>query len=241
MGDLHPEVDRRSPADTQVRKKRSQRNNTLMQFYGKRVLFLGAHPDDIELGCGALIHHISRLSEITCVTLSDNQTNSELKNVIDEQRKSMAILGLGQDMVRYGPFETRIFPHARQEILEYFLKLREELRPEIIFVHTNQDVHQDHLTMTQEALRAFRGITLLGFDVVRSSYGFFPHFLVQVGESDVAAKIEALAQYATYRDKYYFNSELTRSIMIRHGALAETDYAEGFDILRIVGRFEVCE
>ena len=212
-----------------------------MQFYGRRILFLGAHPDDIELGCGALIHHVARLSEVTCVTLSDNQQNPELKHVVSEQRKSMGILGVSPDRIRYGPFETRVFPQARQEILEYFLRLRNELRPEIIFVHSNEDVHQDHLTMTQEALRAFRGITLLGFDVVRSSYGFFPQFLVEVSEADVAAKIEALAQYETYRDKYYFNSELTRSIMIRHGALAEKDYAEGFDILRIVGRFEVCE
>jgi hypothetical protein len=92
--------------------------------------------------------------------------------------------------------------------------------------------------MTDEALRAFRGITVLGFDVVRSSYGFFPHFLVEVTEEDVKKKIEALSQYETYRDRYYFNSELTRSIMVRHGALAECPFAEGFDILRIVGRFE---
>ena len=95
--------------------------------------------------------------------------------------------------------------------------------------------------MTNEALRAFRGITVLGFDVVRSSHGFFPDFLVEVGEEDVNAKIEALSKYETYRDKYYFDSELTRSIMVRHGALAERPFAEGFDILRIVGKFEVCE
>lgn len=91
--------------------------------------------------------------------------------------------------------------------------------------------------MTDEALRAFRGITVLGFDVVRSSYGFFPHFLVEVTEEDVNKKIEALSCYGTYRDRYYFNNELTRSIMVRHGALAECPFAEGFDILRIVGKF----
>jgi N-acetylglucosamine malate deacetylase 1 len=212
-----------------------------MIFYGKRVLFLGAHPDDIELGCGALIHHIASISELLCVTLSDNQKNPLLQNVVDEQCRSMAILGVPKDCVKYGPFTTRVFPQARQEILEYFLQLRNDFRPDIIFVHSKQDVHQDHLTMTDESLRAFRGITVLGFDVVRSSHGFFPHFLVEVSEADVQAKIEALAQYATYRDKYYFNSELTRSIMIRHGALAERPFAEGFDILRIVGKFEVCD
>jgi len=212
-----------------------------MNFYGQRVLFLGAHPDDIELGCGALIHHIARMSDVLCVTLSDNQKNPLLKNVVEEHYKAMAVLGVTKDKVILGQFTTRIFQDARQDILEYFLKLRNDFKPDIIFVHSKQDVHQDHNTMTDESLRAFRGITLLGFDVVRSSYGFFPNFLVEVSEEDVNAKIEALSQYETYRDKYYFNSELTRSIMVRHGALSEVPFAEGFDILRIVGEFEKCE
>jgi LmbE family N-acetylglucosaminyl deacetylase len=212
-----------------------------MIFYGKRVLCLGAHPDDIELGCGALIHHIAPISEVLCVTLSDNQKNPQLKNVVDEHYKSMAILGISKECALLGPFTTRIFPKARQEILEYFLQLRSDFKPDIIFVHSLQDIHQDHNTMTNEALRAFRGITVLGFDVVRSSHGFFPDFLVEVGEEDVNAKVEALSKYETYRDKYYFDSVLTRSIMVRHGALAERPFAEGFDILRIVGKFEVCE
>jgi len=209
-----------------------------MNFFGKKVLFLGAHPDDIEIGCGALIHHIVQQTEILCVTLSDNQKNPDLKNVKNEHRKSMQVLGVPEDKVVFGPFTTRVFPNSRQDILEYFLDLRRTFQPDLIFVHSKQDVHQDHLTMTDEALRAFRGITVLGFDVVRSSYGFFPHFLVEVTEEDVNKKIEALSEYETYRDKYYFNSELTRSIMIRHGALAELHFAEGFDILRIVGSFE---
>jgi len=208
-----------------------------MIFFGKRVLFLGAHPDDIELGCGALLHHIVRHTDVLCVTLSDNQNNPDLKNVKEEHYESMGVLGVPKEKIVLGPFTTRVFPEARQEILEYFLKLRREFAPDLIFVHSRQDVHQDHLTMTDEALRAFRGITVLGFDVVRSSYGFFPHFLVEVTEEDVNKKIEALSKYETYRDRYYFNRDLTRSIMVRHGALAERPFAEGFDILRIVGEF----
>jgi LmbE family N-acetylglucosaminyl deacetylase len=208
-----------------------------MNFFGKRVLLLGAHPDDIELGCGALLNHISKQTDVLCVTLSDNQKNPDLQNVKNEHFESMAVLGVSEEKIILGPFTTRIFQDSRQDILEYFLKLRREFQPDLIFVHSKQDVHQDHLTMTDEALRAFRGITVLGFDVVRSSYGFFPHFLVEVSEEDVNKKIEALSCYETYRDKYYFNSELTRAIMIRHGALAERRFAEGFDILRIVGEF----
>ena len=213
-------------------------NNKTMNFYGKRVLLLGAHPDDIELGCGALLHHMAKEADVLCVTLSDNQKNPDLRNVTEEHYVSMAILGVPKEKIVFGPFTTRVFPDSRQEILEFFLKLRKDYQPDLIFVHSKQDIHQDHLTMTDEALRAFRGITLLGFDVVRSSYGFFPHFLVEVTEEDVNKKIEALSQYETYRDRYYFNSELTRSIMVRHGALAECPFAEGFDILRIVGKFK---
>ena len=208
-----------------------------MNFFGKRVLFLGAHPDDIELGCGALLHHIVHQTDVLCVTLSDNQRNPELQDVKGEHFESMAVLGVPKEKVIFGPFTTRIFPDSRQDILEYFLKIRRDFKPDLIFTHSKQDVHQDHNTMTDEALRAFRGITVLGFDVVRSSYGFFPNFLVEVTEEDVNKKIEALSKYETYRDRYYFNSELTRSIMVRHGALAERQFAEGFDILRIVGTF----
>jgi LmbE family N-acetylglucosaminyl deacetylase len=209
-----------------------------MNFFGRSVLFLGAHPDDIELGCGALLHKVVKQTDVLCVTLSDNQKNPDLQNVKNEHFESMAVLGVPKEKIIFGPFTTRVFHDARQDILEYFLKLRREFEPDLIFIHSKQDVHQDHLTMTDEALRAFRGITVLGFDVVRSSYGFFPHFLVEVAEEDVNKKIEALSKYETYRDRYYFNSELTRSIMVRHGALAERPFAEGFDILRIVGSFE---
>lgn len=210
-----------------------------MNFSGKRVLFIGAHPDDIELGCGALLHHIVKNTDakVLCVTLSDNQKNPDLKLVKSEHLRAMNVLGVPEESVVLGPFTTRIFPDSRQEILEYFLELRRDFKPDLIFTHSRQDVHQDHNTMTDEALRAFRGITLLGFDVVRSSYGFFPDFLVEVTEEDVNKKIEALACYNTYQDRYYFNRELTRSIMVRHGALAERQFAEGFDILRIVGTF----
>lgn len=208
-----------------------------MTFSGKRILFLGAHPDDIEIGCGALISHIAARTEIKCVTLSDNQKNPTLKNVVSEHYRSMEILGLKKDNIIVGQFETRRFPQARQEILEYMINLNHEFHPDIVFLHTKADIHQDHATVTEEGLRAFRGTTVLGFDVIRSSYGFFPNFLIEVDEADVNKKILALSEYRTYDSKYYFDPEITRATLIRHGALAERKYAEGFDILRIIGSF----
>lgn len=208
-----------------------------MTFFGKKVCFIGAHPDDIEIGCGALISHIVGQTEILCVTLSDNQKNPLLKNIVHEHQESMRVLGVPQDHVVVGQFETRRFPYSRQEILEYLIKLNREFQPDIVFVHSPCDLHQDHRAVTEEALRAFRGTTLLGFDVIRSSHGFFPHFLVEVDDKDVETKIKALSQYHTYDDKYYFDPDLTRATLVRNGALAERKYAEGFDILRIIGKF----
>ena len=212
----------------------------MMLFYGKKICFIGAHPDDIELGCGAFISNIHGKAEILCVTLSDNQKNPSLTHIVDEYFRSMDALGVSRDHIKLGSFVTRRFPELRQEILEYLYQLNHEYQPDIVFTHTRSDIHQDHQQTTEEVLRAFRGTTVLGFDALRSSYGFFPHFLVEVRPEDVEKKILALAEYSTYHDKYYFDASVLRATLIRHGALAERPYAEGFDILRIVGNFNVC-
>jgi LmbE family N-acetylglucosaminyl deacetylase len=209
-----------------------------MIFSGKRICFIGAHPDDIELGCGALIASLQGKENITCVTLSDNQKNPLLKNLVHEYSGSMSALGILSKNALLEKFETRRFPAQRQDILEYLIKLNKTLNPDIVFVHTRSDLHQDHNTVTEESLRAFRGITVLGYDVIRSSYGFFPNLLTSVSESDVKQKIDALAQYKTYSEKYYFDREVTRATLIRNGALCECKYAEGFETLRIIGSFQ---
>ncbi|NJD58197.1 MAG: hypothetical protein C3F13_17400 [Anaerolineales bacterium] len=210
----------------------------MLLFHGKKVCFIGAHPDDIELGCGAFISNILGKTDILCVTLSDNQKNPSLKHLAEEHQRSMAVLGVPPDHVRLESFVTRRFPELRQEILEYLYQLNREYCPDIVITHTRADIHQDHQQTTEEVLRAFRGITVLGFDALRSSYGFFPHFLAEVQDADVERKIKALAEYTTYNEKYYFSANVLRSTLIRHGALAELPYAEGFDILRIVGQFD---
>jgi LmbE family N-acetylglucosaminyl deacetylase len=177
-------------------------------------------------------------AEVVCLTLSDNQKNPLLRDVVDEHYQSMAVLGVPKEKVLVKSFETRNFARDRQQILEFLYELNRSYRPAMVFTHSQADMHQDHGVVTMETLRAFRGTTVLGFDVLRSSHGFFPHFLVEVTEHDVDCKLEALSKYRTYADKYYFSPEVTRSALIRQGALAELPYAEGFDILRIVSRFK---
>lgn len=208
-----------------------------MIFYGKRLLFLGAHPDDIELGCGAFLANVSSKAGVLCVTLSDNQKNPKLRRLVAEHLRSMEVLGVPEENTRIERFETRNFPRDRQEILEYLYELDREYHPDIVFAHSPADLHQDHGVITEEALRAFRGTTMLGYEVLRSSYGFFPHFLVEVTDEDVDSKIRALAEYETYTGRYYLAPKIIRATLVRNGALAERPFAEGFDGLRVVGSF----
>jgi hypothetical protein len=97
-----------------------------------------------------------------CITLSGNRKNPELKHVTQEHLTSLSVLGVSAEQVIIEEFETRKFPQQRLDF-----------QPNMVFVHTSSDIHQDHNVVTEESLRAFRGNTVLGFDVIRSSYGFF--------------------------------------------------------------------
>lgn len=86
--------------------------NYAMSFYGRKVCFIGAHPDDIELGCGALISHITKQTEVLCVTLSDNQKNPELKNLYKNITKAWLCSGFlnqisGWDHLKRAGFLTQ--------------------------------------------------------------------------------------------------------------------------------------
>ena len=215
-----------------------------MMFHDQKILFIGAHPDDIELGCGALISHIAKDNEIFCVTLSDNQGNPLLidsENLVEEHYRSMNLLGIQENNIILDKFIALGFHNSRQDILEYMNKLKRTYKPDIVFIHSSADIHQDHNTLTKEALRAFRDTTLLGFEIIRSSYGFIPKFFAAINAIDVEYKIKALAEYKTHSDKYYFNPNIIRSSLIHNGALIGCQYAEGFDIIRIIEDFRRCE
>ncbi len=106
--------------------------NHNMTFFGETLLFIGAHPDDIELGCGALIAEVADRANVVCVTLSDNQENPELSYLVGEHQNSMSILGVKPENDILRQFTTRRFQAARQEILEEMLDLKKTYHPEVV-------------------------------------------------------------------------------------------------------------
>lgn len=205
-----------------------------MFFRDEKICFIGAHPDDIELGCGALISNIiGRGSDILCITLSKNRNNHNNTNLIDEHVNSLASLNVPKGKIIVGDFITRSFFSSRQEICDYLFRLNKDHQPDIIFTHSFSDMHQDHEVVSKEVLRIFKQKTIIGFDIPPSSYNFNPNFFFEVSEMDVNNKIKALKNYKTYKNKNYFLQDLIRAQLIKNGVQIQTSYAEAFDIIRL--------
>ncbi len=207
-----------------------------MIFYGKKVCFIGAHPDDIELGCGALIAHILNSTDVLCVTLSDNQENPELQNLVDEHYRSMDLLGVPRDQIILGTFATRKFPHARQD-LEYLIQINRDYCPDIVFVHIDAIFTRIIMLPPKRPARLPRNDASWGTMLCAAAMVSFR-----------TSWWKSLSRTSNASSRHWRNTRpISRDItltpascaatLIRHGALAERPYAEGFDILRIVGNF----
>lgn len=200
----------------------------------QKIFFIGAHLDDIELGAGATLYRINRYSgnQVVCVTLSsENPRHPELKN---EHFRSMEILGIKEEQIILGDFPIRNFSSHRQSILEFLRDIHEKYRPSIIFTHSRKDIHQDHVITLAETLRAFRDATILGFEILRSSWGFHPNLVFEIDEISLNKKLDALSMYKSYQHRYYFNPSVIKSQASYHGNLFMKDLGEGFEVLRFV-------
>ena len=201
----------------------------------QRGLFIGAHLDDIELGCGATITKYSASWEIKCIILSANQENPKSKMLISEMYKSMKELGVQKSNIIVGSFRTRHFDQSRQEIRDFLIKVKEEFNTDAVFTHAVSDIHQDHVVTCQEAQRIFREKSIFGFEIQRSSPYFYPRLYIILTNEDVKAKIRALSQYETYKGKnVYFKPEVIRSLLVTRGVFVGQQFAEGFEVYNLV-------
>ena len=129
------------------------------------VLIVSPHTDDAELGCGGTIaKFIENKKDVHLLALSTAQKSIpeeyDADATANEMIQASKILGLSENNIQILDFEVRIFPKNRQEILDELIKVRNNLNPEIIFVPSKKDTHQDHQVVTNESLRAFKKSSL---------------------------------------------------------------------------------
>lgn len=205
----------------------------------QKVLVLAPHTDDGELGCGATISRYLREEKQVYYavfsacdqSLPEGILNGTLKKELYDATNS---LGIPEQNVTIFNYEVRNFAAQRQEILDDLIILGKRIQPEVVFMPSVKDIHQDHYTIAMEGLRAFKKITILCYEVPWNNFAFDNQAFLPVDEQDVINKISAIKCYKSQNSRPYASEEFTKSLLKTHGVQIGVDYAEVFEVPRLI-------
>jgi len=202
-----------------------------------RALVLAPHADDGELGCGGtLARLVEQGTTVYYVTFSICETSVPEGFPRDilatEVKKAIHVMDVSPDHLLVYRYPVRHFPQHRQEILEDLIRIRCEIEPDLIFVPSSDDIHQDHQVIYQEGLRAFKHRNILGYEVPWNNLTFTASAFVHLEMRHIRKKIDALRQYESQQHRSYWNEDLFISLAHIRGTQAGVDYAEAFQVIR---------
>lgn len=209
-------------------------------FKGKKtILVLAPHTDDGEFGCGGAISKLIREGHEVYYAAFSACHQSVIEGfpsdvLVTEVKAATKILGIDPGHLILYDYDVRTFNYRRQDILEDLLKLRASIKPDIIWMPSLNDIHQDHHTIAEEGLRAFKFSTILCYEVPWNNLTFNTSGFIHLEEEDVKRKIDALSEYKSQAHRAYANAEFIRSLARTRGVQINTHYAETFDALRWV-------
>ena len=210
-----------------------------MNLNFKRALVLAPHTDDGEFGCGGTIAKLTESgAEVFYAAFSACQ-QSVLPDfppdiLITEVKEATEVLGVKSENLILFDYEVRTFNFHRQEILDDILKLKNDINPDIVFMPTINDIHQDHFTISNEGMRAFKWSTLLCYELPWNNFNFMTGCFVNLSEENVNKKLEALSKYRSQAHRPYANAEFIKSLARVRGVQAGKQFAETFEIVRLL-------
>lgn len=212
----------------QLRFERPQRKKT--------ILTIGAHPDDIEFGCGATILRLREEGGTTyglVLSVGERGHETDTREVrIDEARTAARVMGLSDIEFHNFP-DTNLHEH-KEEIRVVIEKALVRWRPDIIFTHNGHDVHTDHRTVFDATREAARGAyTILCYENPNTPPSFHPGYFFDVG-GYIEDKVKALECHKTQMGKAYAASTVVRAMAGFRGTQARVEYAEGFEAMRVL-------
>jgi LmbE family N-acetylglucosaminyl deacetylase len=202
----------------------------------KRILVLAPHTDDGELGCGGAIAKFIPSNEIYYAAFSSCRQSvpegfaSDV--LVGEMRTATGILGIKKENILLLDYEVRTFSYQRQAILDDLLRIKKEIEPDVVFLPSGNDVHQDHLTIACEGTRAFKYSSLLGYELPWNNFSFNPGCYVSLTAEAVEKKCEAIASYQSQAHRSYTHEDFVRSLAKVRGVQSGQEYAEAFEVLR---------
>lgn len=202
------------------------------------ILVLAPHTDDGELGMGgAIAKFVAEGCRVVYAAFSTAEQSVPAgfpKDILnDEVRAATRQLGIAPDDVHVFHYEVRRFSYSRQEILEDLVQLRKLCSFDAVFCPSLHDVHQDHATLAQEAVRAFKQTTLLGYELVWNNLTFDSTCFVKLEPQHVEAKCRALKEYRSQGQRNYMSEDFVRSLARTRGVQAGAEFAEAFEVIRL--------
>lgn len=205
----------------------------------RNVYVLAPHTDDGELGAGATIAKLieggANIYYFAFSTAETSVPEGYPKDILKiEVMKATAKLGIPTENVFVYNYEVRKLNYSRQDILEDLIRHRKELNPDLVLLPSLNDIHQDHSTIAQEGLRAFKNTTILGYELIWNNLTFNTTSFVKLDKKHIQAKCDALKEYKSQDGRVYMSEEFIFSLARTRGVQIGIEYAESFEVLRWV-------
>jgi len=205
-----------------------------------RVLVLAPHTDDAELGCGGTIARLLEGgAEVSVAAFSTAEESlpagSPVCRLRCEFTRAMGLLGVKPEGTLVYQYPVRRLSYHRQEVLEELVQLRRQLQPEAVLVPASTDVHQDHQVLHAESVRAFKDLTLWGYELPWNHISFSAQAFVVLDERHVESKWKALEAYESQLElqRSYFSRDFVFGLARVRGTQVRAAYAEAFEVMRV--------
>ena len=203
----------------------------------RTILCLGAHADDIEIGCGGTILRWIQEDaglEVHWVVLSSNRDRKKEAS----KSASLFLAGAGKKKVLIENFRDGFFPYQGAEIKEYFEKLKKKLSPDVVLTHYRDDRHQDHRLVSDLTWNTFRRELILEYEIPKYDGDLGqPNFFVHLDEALCRRKIQNILDvFKTQIEKHWLTEDTLRGLLRLRGveSHAEEKYAEAFYCRKII-------
>lgn len=195
-----------------------------------KILLLAPHSDDVELACGATVaRFIEEQHDILWVTIAPvEMLNVEHLSVIQE-------LGLEKSKCPYFHFNIRHIFERRQELLENLFSIKSSFSPDLVVGPSLNDFHQDHRTVAEEMVRAFKNSSsVICYELPWNHISFDVQLLVRLEDRHIEKKLQMLKKFKSQLSirGRYFSVEFIRGLSAVRGIQLGSDYAEAFEIMR---------
>lgn len=198
----------------------------------RRVLCLGAHPDD-EMGCAGLLYRLAQCeAQIRVVTFSRcGDLNGE--DLVTEWTSALGVLGIKRALILDLP--NRRLPEHRQSILDALDGERRVGFPDLVLCPTTYDAHQDHAAVAAEAKRAFKDTTVLGYELPLNAVGSAKlDAYIGLSAREIGIKQEHAAAFASQSSKPYMDPDYIESLARVRGVQSGQHFAEAYEVIRWV-------